>query len=142
MESLDAVCGQGTDDMNIDAGCGCRHFACGLIWMGTQVGFAQDNDRLCPTFPNCPEITFDAPRIEITIEGRQDKHSIDIGHQDLFSGSSSGDFPGELRSSWQNVVDHGLHWSIDGVYCNPVADGGKREGIDRTVAKMPGHFCE
>jgi len=43
------------------------------------------------------DIEIHTPRIEITIEGRQEKCSIDIGCQHLLCGSSSGDFPGEFH---------------------------------------------
>ena len=87
-----------------------------------QVRLVEDDHRRRPAVPRGQEIPFDAARIEIVVETRNEQHDVDVRGDDLFFGWIAGRAAREPAESRQHGTDARVAAVRRGLDRHPIAD--------------------
>jgi len=82
-----------------------RDFVRSVSTIGTEIGLAQQDDRLGATLPNRGDVPLEPARIEIGIQRHDNECDINVRDQDLFRSAPTGDLARDLCSPRQNFMD-------------------------------------
>src|SRR5262245_43408533 len=90
-----------------------------------EVGLGQQDHGACAALPRDGQIPLDSSRVEILIERRDQKESVDVRADDLFLGLDAFGLAHKFAAAWQRGMNHRLVSAFDQAQRDPIADGGK-----------------
>jgi hypothetical protein len=108
---------------------GCRNLIRCAPTIGTEIGLAQQNDRLSTALPDRPEVPLEAAGIEIRIQRHDDECDVYVCDDNLLCRALASDLARELGAARQYFMNQGFSFREDRGHCNPVPNSRKSRPV-------------